>query len=676
MENGMICRRNFIRHCSLTIAALPFLNGLGCSLKKDEPSVFPLDLFFPSPELPKLKQRIESPLFNTYWTELLETDIAADRQFLLQELQLNNHIHHLARAYQILEREAFVYLMTEDLERGELAHLAVQTILQFKKWDYHIEAGKDIVGLQRAPGSLISMSLAYDWLGDILSDTERIEMLQQMGDKGCEACYTALYGMRYPDRVVGWGYDPESSFFTIRDMSRWPLILDRTNLKMVPIGALAVGTAALYGKDERADRWLEMVIYSYEKFVQLFMPDGSYDEGSAYWNYTAKHMALCVEVLQRKGLADLFDRANYPGMMRFMLALQMPHEGHDPYCVNFGDSGMSFDSDIGFWIASRARDGLAQYTAETFYRHHTPFSVIWHDRSVKPKPPKENRQLHHLDLDWIISRTGFEKDDLVVAMRSGLPSNHENADRNSVLLKAFSEVLLNDVKHPPYDHQHPAWMLRTSPAHNCVLIDGSGHQYHDGLEGTNASQAEAKIVRTNQENDLHYWASDATQAYALVNPDVESVTRSVIVLLDLPAVIILDKLLKKEQRSILAARWHIENIDEKGSADIQGNRFVINRPLAKFAAVSACSEGVDIASKTLPIPEAEGIYPFVEVAAKNKAKSALLLTAGCPLGKGEEIPELSIKPQGDAWHIRIARQDRVAELHIYDRGATPEYERV
>ncbi|HNR69395.1 MAG TPA: heparinase II/III family protein [bacterium] len=672
--NRTIDRRDFIRRSVLAMGALPLLGQLGSSACSDSASAFPLNLFFTSKEVPLLRKRTELPMFKEYWAEVLAADIAADRKFLLQELQLNNHIHHIARAYQILEREAFVYLLTEEPERGELAHMAVQKLLQFRKWDYHMEAGKDIIGLQRAPGSLIAMSLAYDWLGDLLSKDEREEMVRQMADKGCEPCYNALYGMRYPDRVVGWGYDPESSFFTVRDMRRWPIILDRTNLKMVPVGALAVGTAALLGKDDRTARWLEMVTHSYKQFVKLFFPDGSYDEGSGYWSYTASHMALCVEVLKRKKLAELFDDANYAGMMRFMLALQMPHEGHDPYCVNFGDSGTSFDSGIGFWIASRSRDGLSQYVAEKFARSHNHFSLIWYDNTVNPEPPKAQRQLHHLDLDWVISRTGFEKDDLVVAMRSGKPSNHENADRNSVLLKAYSEVLLNDVKHPPYDHQHPAWMLRTSPAHNCVLIDGQGHQYHDGMEGTNPSKAEAKILRTDDQGTFHYWASDATQAYALVNPDVESVTRSVIVLLDLPAVVVVDKLIKKHDRSLFSARWHIENQDSEGGAKIDGRRFVIQRPLARFAGMVAGSENLQVELQTLPIPVGEGVYPFVEIGTKKKAKSALLLMAGCPLRSDEKIPEINIEKKGDYWRIRISRQGRSAEVKIFDRGAVPEYE--
>ncbi len=82
---------------------------------------------------------------------------------------------------------------------------------------------------------------------------------------------------------------------------------------------------------------------------------------------------------------------------------------------------------------------------ENYNAGHTLFSLIWYDPTVIPEAPAENRVLNRLDLDWIIARTGYSMDDLVVAMRSGGPTNHEHADRNSVILKYAGEVLLADA---------------------------------------------------------------------------------------------------------------------------------------------------------------------------------------------------------------------------------------
>ena len=676
MNTHLINRRDFIQRAGGMVGALTVASNIiplqSFATYKDV--ALPLNLLFTSDEIETLRDRTKLVLFKDYWNSLLGMDIEDDQRFLADEIDLHNHIRHIARAYSILEREAFVYLITDDPKRGDLAHLAVQRILQYPKWDYFIEGGKDTFGLQRAPGSTISMCLAYDWLGDVLTEAERKEMLKQIGDKGCEPCCLALYGMRYPDRVKGWGFDPESSHYEERDFSRWPIILDKTNLKAVPLGALAIGATALMGIDDRADRWLEMVLHSYHEFVKLFETDGSYNEGSSYWNYTASHLALLVEVLQRKKGLDLFDNANYVGMMEFILSLQMPHKDFPHECVNFGDSGSSFNSGVGFWIASKSRDGLSQHVALHYARGHNIYSLIWYDPTIEPTPPTKREYFKHLDLDWIITRTGYSEGDLVVAMRSGEPSNHEHADRNSVLLKAYGEVLLADVKHPPYDHQHPAWMLRTSPAHNTVLIDGRGHQYHDGLEGTNASHAAAKIVRKGERNGYVFWASDATPAYSLVNDDVKSVTRTVIVFREFPCVVVLDKLIKKQTPSAFSARWHIENKDEKGRCSTNRDSFTILRPGTKFFAVCKGSQSVKIESAKLPIPEKEGVYPYVNVVLPEKTRESFLALVGCPLKLDDQNPEIKIKQDNRTFYISVLKGSKKLELLVFDKGKLPEFE--
>ncbi len=670
-----LSRREFIKRSGLamgTAGALSTSPLWGQILQAGSPE-FTLNLLFSENDIKAILSRTRMDLFQAYWASLMRTDLQDDRLFLMEELDLTNHIRHIARAHNILEREAFVYAITGDLERAELARLAIQKIMAYKRWDYHLEAGSKTIGLQRAPGSTIAMSLAYDWLGDLLSETEKQEMLKQIGDKGCEACYNALHGMRHPELVQGWGYDPESSHYADIDFSRWPIILDKTNLKAVPLGALAVGTATLMGKDDRAERWLEMVLHSYNTFVQLFEEDGSYPEGSSYWNYTTTHLALLNEVLRRKLNIDLFDKANYPGMMNVMLSLAMPHNDHPSHCVNFGDSGRSFMSGVGFWIASRARDPLAQYTSINHARGHNHYSLIWYDPRLKPESPSAAHHFTHLDLDWIITRTGFTMDDLVVAMRSGEPANHEHADRNSVILKAYKEVLLADVKHPPYSNADPAWMLRTSPAHNTVLVDNAGHQYHTGKEGTNAADASAKIVRTGERASYVFWASDATHAYKLVNSDIKSVTRTVIVFREIPALVVIDKLIKDKTPSTFSARWHIENEDNQGTGSANASGFTISRPDARFYAIAGGSQTVQTESRTLPIPESSGVFPYIETVLTVPETAPVLVMAGTPLTPPEDDPDLSIEPTADGWQVTIKKDQHAKTIDIINDGALPEF---
>src|SRR5690606_14149762 len=97
--------------------------------------------------------------------------------------------------------------------------------------------------------------------------------------------------------------------------------------------------------------------------------------------------------------------------------------------------------------------------------------------------------------------------------------------------------------------------------HSALLIDGEGHQYHDGREGTNPSDARARIVRIGEREGYMFWTSDATEAYALVNEDIASVTRTVYVFPGMDAVLLVDTVLKHDQASTIEARFFGDNRD-------------------------------------------------------------------------------------------------------------------
>jgi len=265
-------------------------------------------------------------------------------------------------------------------------------------------------------------------------------------------------------------------------------------------------------------------------------------------------------------------------------------------------------------------------------------------------------------------------DDLVVAMRSGPPANHEHGDRNSVILKYFGEILLTDSKRPTYNAKSPAWMLRTSPGHNTILIDGEGHQYHSGLEGTNESKASAEIVRKGQRPGYEFWASDATQAYAILDADVESVTRTVLVFGDMPFLLVLDKIRKKEVSSDFAARWFIENSDGEADIETDGQTFTLSRPKAKFFGVVAGNQELEVVKAKLPLDESFGVFPHVDVKSSGKSRDAFMILAGSPLQNCEESPEVEIRKKGDAYEIEVSKGDQYLKLKVYDQEDLPEWE--
>ena len=66
----------------------------------------------------------------------------------------------MLRARQILERTSFVFALTNDPRQLEIAKLAIDRLLAYKRWDYFLEGGEETIGLQRAPEATLAVSFA------------------------------------------------------------------------------------------------------------------------------------------------------------------------------------------------------------------------------------------------------------------------------------------------------------------------------------------------------------------------------------------------------------------------------------------------------------------------------------------------------------------------------------
>ena len=591
---------------------------------KVPPSVAGGGLFFDDADIPRMRRAIEHPHVASYWKSITGADLSADAEFIRSGAKLNNHSKDMLRVRQILERTSFVYALTGDAAQRDVARRAVDKMLEYPKWDYFLEGGKDVIGFQRAPEATIAMSCARQWLRGALSDETAREIETQIGEKGAPACFRTLYGMKYPDRVQGWGFDPEDDYPFHVDLRRWPLILNSTNLKAIPIAGLGIAGCLLRGKHPQAERWIAMAEQSARAFALMYGPDGAYDEGVGYWGYTSTHITLLVEVLRRTLGRDIAGIINYPGTVRYGLRMWMPGAGRPNDCVNFSDAWAMGDMSIAAWTAGRFRDGVAQYVATHAGELSSPWSVIWLDPALREEKPGADLFDVRFSNDWVVARSGWDESDGVVALRSGGPSNHEHADRNSVIFKVHGERIYHDPYHAAYPNTDPLWVLRLTKSHSSVLIGGQGHQYHDGHEGTNASFAEAHVVEYRADDRSMVVTSDATAAYALVNPDVTLVRRT-LVFLKPDVLAVLDRVRLARNPLPVQVRFQIDNSDGRGSVAAAQSGFTVSRPnAAAYAAVLGGGE-VRVRCANLEIPADKGVFPYAE-AESAPALDHLILT--------------------------------------------------
>lgn len=686
-------RRAFLQQSTLLAATLPLVS-LKVSAAETAPAASAgradAGLFFDPAEAPRIRATLDLPRFAELKGKILGRDLAAEERFLRDEIKLTDHITDQSKARAILEHGALAFALTGDRRELAVAKLAITRLSEFAEWDYFLEAGTQTIGFQRAPETTIAFCLALDWLGKELSPAERAVMEEQIATKGAPACYRSVYGMKYPDRVRGWSMNPAENFPGKIDLSRWPLILNATNLKIIPTCALGIAGVHLHGRHPEAARWLELAQQSAQSFATMYGSDGCYDEGAGYWGYTTMHLIMFAEVQYRRLGVDQRSLINYPGTVRYALSLAMPTAGAayvnaaekkeytavpkgalDPAkgLVNFGDSGVAIDASIAPWVGRVHADPLSDYVGHHIGSMEQWVAAVWYRPEAKQTAPGAELHDVHLKNDLVISRTGWAAADSVVALRSGGPANHEHADRNSVIFKAYGERLFHDPFKAAYIATHPRWLLRQTEAHTAVLIGGKGHQYHDGREGTNSSWAWARVRDYRTGPGWMTVTSDATEAYQIVLPEVKRVLRT-LVFLKPDVLIVLDRVSLTGAPQSVQARFQVFNDDGSGKVAVAGNGFTIERPGASLIASAAGRGNVVVRAAKLALPADDTVHPYAEVeSAPALEHEFITVSAAAP--RGSKPGMLGIERTADGWKIGGTHAGRAIKAVLVTTGEAP-----
>ncbi len=690
-------RRTFLKRSAVLAAALPFaeLDLPGAETPAAGPPPAPADgprgLLFDASDLPRIRANARHPRFATLWQAMHAADLAADRDFLANKVNLRNHVSDLLRVQKILERACVLYAVEGDPVQLELARSAIRKMLEYPEWDSFMEGGRQIFGLQRAPEGSIALLLALDWLKGALTAAEVAAIEEAVVTKGAPACYTTIYGMKYPDRVQGWEWNPRSDVKDFQQISlkRWPLILNATNLKIIPTAALGLIACHFRGRRAEAAGWQELARSCARAFATIYGSDGSYDEGVSYWGYTTLHLALFAEALWRTQGID--DRAliNYAGTARYALGMTMPTLASDHAVanfthvegfmmpvvkpefdiVNFGDANGAVDVSVAAWIGRTKGDPVASFIARDIGEARYLYGLIWYDAGAPVAPPEPALLDQRMSNDLVISRTGWTARDSVLAFRSGGPGNHEHADRNSVIFKAYGERLLHDPTRAAYIASQPRWILRLTGAHTAVLINGQGHQYHDGSEGTNASWSFARVIDNRTGPGWMTVTSDATDAYQLVNRSVARVVRT-LVFLKPDIVVLLDRVTLSDAKASVQVRFQANNEDLAATLSLPGDNFLIARPRATLLGRVARRPGLVVRLGKLPLAEKDGSQPFAEVESAE-ATDHEILTVCSARPAGEAHGDLRLSRDGAVWRVQGAHNGAAVNITLNPAGPVP-----
>lgn len=565
--------------------------------------------------------------------------------------ETQNILFDMRGTVEAMTRQAIVQIVEPTEEREAALLEGIRAMIDFHKWDYFFD-GDDIIGIMRASMANARLLLTRDVLGSAIPEDLDAALLDAIAEKGCLPCYRTIQGMDNPEQVKGWAFDEAHSDTYDITLERWPEILGANNLRAIPTMGLGLGALALLGKDDRAEEWLDTAVSSSRKFLSFLSPDGGYFEGLSYINYAFRTLLGFFDAHQRLvGDIRWVDEFNAAGSVNFMLAMQAGETDEGvPDIVNFSDSRISVYPCIPSWIAKETGSAVAQYAAEEASEPGYFLDYLWYDSNRLAQLPPDTLKNVQLDLDWVIARSGWGPEDAVVAFRSGGPTNHEHADRNSFMYKVHGERLLTDQFGAAYDYRDEGWLLRLTKAHNAVLVGGEGHQYHNGEEGTNASKASARIVKYEANDDRVSWSSDATQAYNLVNEDVESVMRTVV--FAKPELVILRDSVSMRSSDSVEVRFFPDNRDEQAALTPGDQAFTIERPGASLRGYVFGGDH-SVVEGELDLPEDLGRFPFLEVVSEPATSHEIIAVLIARKSGDDSEPQVHLVKDEHGWMFDV-----------------------
>lgn len=610
-------------------------------------------LFFNSTDLPRITANTHTPLLQPMF-EQWANETPADLQAAMTKFEQSGNISSdFAQVLFKLEHSLTVHLVRPTAARLAAMLEVIEQIIDRPYWDYFRDGKTEVIGIQRASFATVRLLYAREVLADELTTEMDHRILDAVAEKGCLPCHRTVYDMDHPETVEGWDFDDAHTGSYDITMERWPTILGANNLRSAPTGALGLGALALRGHDPRAEEWLATAVASTERFLKLFAEDGSFFEGLSYLDYSMRTSLPFIAAHSRLvGDVDWLSKINWDGMLDYTMTMQMGRtpEG-DPDIVNFSDARRSVFPGWVSKVGELTGNPLAAYAADYAGAPYFFYDFLWYQPDAPKAAPEKSLLNHRNDYNWIICRSGWEPADAVLAFKSGGPANHEHADRNHLTFKLNGERLLQDHFGAAYDRRSDGWKMRQTAAHNAVLIDGHGHHYVDGTEGTNDSQAYANILDYQDHGNVVCWTSDATPGYIIKNYHVTQVQRSVIYAKP-GTIIVFDQVKFRYRPQTVDVRFFPDNRDDAAQLSVDGNRFTLMRPAAILhgLVVSDCEAAPRLSR--LDVKPETGDFPCVEVHAPEGLSHHIVTVLSTSPTKPARAPNLSAKrDHHGSWRI-------------------------
>lgn len=346
-------------------------------------------------------------------------------------------------------------------------------------------------------------AIGFDWCYDYFGESQKNMILNAISDKALNIAKTAYKNNE------SWTYS----------LTNWNSVINAG----VALCALAVADET--GMGDLAGECLEKSMKSISLLLKHFEPNGAWDEGVTYWEFTLEYAVYYIAALESACGTDfgLFDLSN-----GFKETILFPLYIHGP-CgrFNYGDAGIEKTAARAeaLYFAKRLSDPSIASIRLSYLRPRSGGGVtdlIWYDKNLSngAEPEiSESKCLAGSSIEIPILRSGYGDNERFLAVRGGDVSvNHGHHDSGSFVFDAdgtrWAMDLGGENYYSDYFKSERFNYYRTRPeGHNTLVINPG---YDDNIN-KNAT------VKTTVSNGRHfaYSKADLSEVY----PDAVKILR-------------------------------------------------------------------------------------------------------------------------------------------------------
>jgi hypothetical protein len=408
----------------------------------------------------------------------------------------------LKNCQQILSRVvtlALLFRHTRKESYKNRALLELQAAADFPHWnpDHFLDTAE----------LCTAFGIAYDWLHADLSSDERLMIRTALLEKGLKV------GLEAYESGIWW--------------------LDhKFNWNNVCHGGLSIGALAI--ADEEPDIAQAILQTAVEKLpisLANYGPDGAWQAGTDYWEYTTWYTALFIDALHT-ALGSDFDLGQTPGLDKTGFFPIYAESTTGSY-YNFADAAIeSTAKPCLFWLGRQfnephfihANHRLVDRQLKNGDAVH-PFHLVWYEKDVLPESALP-ASAYFRGTEAVFMRRSWENTDgLFVGFKGGLnQADHGHLDLGSFVLDAQSERWALDLGRDDYDL--PGYFDKTEGGGRWHIfrLNNKSHNTLTLNDDLQRATAVAPVLKTHFSKDNQFAIVDLTSAY---KPHAKKVLRGI-----------------------------------------------------------------------------------------------------------------------------------------------------